>query len=188
MAKDVRRVLVGVGGLYAAPVGTAAPNHFTAPAAPWEHVGYTTGGVTMESEDEEQRIEVDQSLEPILVIATGRNTTISTNLAQFGPEQLKLAFGGGTITLVDPDGTANSGDEYDVYEPPAVGAGDEVALLFDGINEDQRPVRLYVPRAKVAGRRQITFRKDEPATLAATWQVLTPATGSPFAYRLKRPA
>jgi hypothetical protein len=188
MAKDARRVLVGVGTLYAAPAGTAAPQHFDNPGASWVDVGYTTGGVTIESEDEEQRIEVDQSLEPVLVLAIRRNTSVSTTLAQFGPDQLKQAFGGGTVTVVDPDGTPNSGDEYDLYEPPQVGQGAEVALLFDGIDDVARPVRLYVPRAKATGRRQITFRKGEPAQLAASWQVLVPESGAPFAFRIKRPS
>lgn len=186
--KDVRRVLVGVGTLYAAPAGTAAPSHFQAPGTPWVDVGYTTGGVTMESEDREQEIEVDQSLEPVKVLAIGRETTVSTTLAQFGPDQLVYAFGGGTVTPVDPDTTPNSGDEYDVYEPPAVGQGDEVALLFDGVDETNRQVRLYVPRAKAVGNRQIAFRKDEAAQLAARWTVLQPQAGAPFVWRIKRPS
>lgn len=187
MAKDVKRVLVGVGTLYAAPAGTAAPSHFEAPSSPWSDVGYTQDGVTMESEDREQQIEVDQAAEPVKVLAISRDTTISTTLAQFGPDQLKLAFGGGTITVVDPDSVPSSGDEYDLYEPPNVGQGEEVALLFDGVDENTRPVRLYVPRAKAVGNRQITFRKDEPARLAARWSVLTPNSGAPFAWRIKRP-
>lgn len=187
MSKDVRRVLVGVGTLYAAPAGTAAPQHFQAPASPWVDVGYTTGGVTIESEDREQEIEVDQSLEPVKVLAIGRETSVSTTLAQFGPEQLRFAFGGGTITAVDPDNDPGSGDEYDVYEPPTVGGGEEVALLFDGVDDASRPVRLYVPRAKAVGNRQTTFRKDEPAQLSARWLVLQPASGAPFAWRIRRP-
>lgn len=175
MPKVKEQVLVGVGVLYRAEVGATVPDHFDAPASPWVHVGYTDGGVTLEYDTEQQDIEVDQELDPIDTIVTRRNATLATTLAQMSAANLQLAYGGGTITSVDPDSTPGSGDEYDQYTPPDVGEDAKVALLFDGIDEEDRPVRLIIREAKREGGSTVNFRKAEKASISVTWRALKPA-------------
>lgn len=186
MAKAKKYVLVGVGQLYAAPVGTTPPTHFTAPAGAWAtgHVGYTDGGVSLEYSTEDVEISVDQELDPIKLLEVARTVVISTTLAQVEAATLKLAFGGGTVVPVDPDVTPGSGDEYDEYTPPSLGGTEKVALLFDGVDETLRPVRFICYEAKRQGSSTITFNKREKATVAAQWRILVPtAGGAPFITR-----
>jgi hypothetical protein len=175
MPKVKEQVLVGVGALYRAPVGSTVPNHFAAPPSPWVHVGYTDGGVTLEYDTEQQDIEVDQELDPIDTIVTRRNATLATTLAQMNAENLQLAYGGGTITPVDPDSIPASGDEYDQFTPPEVGEDDKVMLLLDGVDEEDRPVRLIIREAKREGGSTINFRKAEKASVSVTFRALKPA-------------
>ena len=186
MPKDKDQVLVGVGALYVAPVGEPFPSHFATPSGNWYHVGYTDGGVTVEYATEEVEIEVDQELDPVKIMETGRSLTVAATLAQINSRLLQEAFAGGTITPIDPDGIPNSGDEYDQYTPPAIGASVARALLFDGVDETSRPVRLLVPEAKVQGTRTIGFVKDNKANIQVTWRMLVPAAGGdPFTIRVK---
>jgi hypothetical protein len=184
--KDKDQVLVGVGALYVAPVGEPFPSHFSTPAGLWYHVGYTDGGVTVEYATEEAEIEVDQELDPVKIIETGRSLTVAATLAQINGRLLQEAFAGGNLTAVDPDGVPGTGDEYEAYTPPAIGASVARALLFDGVDETSRPVRLMVPEAKVQGTRTIGFVKDNKANIQVTWRMLVPsAGGDPFTIRVK---
>lgn len=69
---------------------------------PWVEVGYTDGGLNFGIEITRGEIRVDQSLDPIGRPATGRNMTLSTNMAEFTPENIKAAAGQGDITTVAP--------------------------------------------------------------------------------------
>lgn len=69
-------------------------------SAAWVEVGYTDGGLQFGIEITRGEIRVDQSLDPLLRPATGRNMTLTTNLAEFTAANIKAAAGQGTITTV----------------------------------------------------------------------------------------
>lgn len=187
MPKDKAEVLVGVGMLYTAAVGSAFPAHFVAIVSPWESVGYTEGGVSLEYAREVTEVMVDQELDPVKVLETARTLQVATVLAQVSAKNLQKAFGGGTVTAIDPDAVPNSGDEYDKYQPPDVGTGTNTALVFDGVDEASAKARLLVSDARAIGTSTVQFQKADKATLAAQWRVLTPASGGdPFELRVRK--
>ena len=170
MPKNVNEVHVGVGALYTAPVGTTIPTDLAVPAAPWVHVGYTDGGFRFTYGTEELEVPADQSLDPILIIQTARNLRIATTLLQVIPDNLVLAFGGGTIT-------AATG--YSIYTPPEIGEEEEVALYFQLVDETSgAPVRLIIRRAKRQGDSEISFSKAEAAKVGVEWRALDPGLSS----------
>lgn len=186
MPKDKTEVLVGVGMLYTAAVGTVFPTHFAAPAPAWDSVGYTEDGVSLEYTRDMAEIMVDQELDPVKVLEQSRNLQVSTTLAQVSAKNLQRAFGGGVVTAVDPDATPNTGDEYDKYTPPAVGAGVNTALLFDGVDEVAAKARLLVQDARAIGTSTVQFQKADNATIAAVWRVLKPVAGDTFELRVRK--
>lgn len=68
----------------------------TGQSAPWVDVGYTDGGLNFGIEITRGEIRVDQSLDPIARPATGRNMTLSTQMAEFTTTNIYAAAGQGT--------------------------------------------------------------------------------------------
>jgi hypothetical protein len=66
----------------------------------WREVGYTDGGLNFSIEITRGEIRVDQSLDPLLRPATGRNMTLTTNMAEFTAANIEDAAGQGSITTV----------------------------------------------------------------------------------------
>lgn len=169
-------VWVGMGQFFKAPLGTLIPDDFDdhlALPAPWVEMGYTQEGLTKEYALTTTDIEADQSFDPIRVVTTARRITLATRLIQLSAENLKAAFGGGTITPVDPDAIPGNGDEYDEYTPPDVGEEEEIALIFDALDAG-RKIRVIVQNAKREGTSTITFRKGEAAGINVTWVAQKP--------------
>lgn len=81
--------------LYGTDWGTPAGQ-----SAPWVEVGYTDGGLNFAIEITRGEIRVDQSLDPIGRPATGRNMTLTTNMAEFTAANIKAAAGQGDITTL----------------------------------------------------------------------------------------
>jgi hypothetical protein len=165
MPKDADKIYIGAGGCFTAPIGTAVPDDIVDPIAPWAHVGFTETGFRVRYSTETLDVMADQSFDPVKSVVTGRIITIATTLLQITPENLALAFGGGTIT-------PESG--YDTYVPPAPGEETEVMLYFKLVNEIDGPVRAIIRRAKRQGDSEITFARTEAAKITAEWKALDP--------------
>jgi hypothetical protein len=104
MAGDATKVLAGRNFIvYAAPYATT--NTFptqspwgTAWGAPYIDKGYTTGNVRVTVGFTRTDIRVDQLIDPVARIATGRTITLNTSLAQITAANLRDGTGNGTVT------------------------------------------------------------------------------------------
>lgn len=83
--------------LYGTAWGTPAGQ-----SAAYVESGYTDGGLNFSIEITRGEIRVDQEVDPVLRPVTGRNMSLSTNLAEFTPANIKSATGQGTVTTVAP--------------------------------------------------------------------------------------
>lgn len=72
----------------------------TAPGGTWRDLGYTDGGLGFNVENTFEDVTVDQSIDPVAVIGTGRNVRLSAQLAEFTMQNLKDATSQGTISTV----------------------------------------------------------------------------------------
>lgn len=122
--------------------------HGTAPGGTWRNPGSTDGGLGFNVETTFEGVTVDQSIDEVGVIATGRNIRLSAQLAQWTMQNLKDATSQGTLTTV----------------PAASGVRGHVSLNFDntiGVNRmavyfdvkhalgDQEPMRFFGPYGQV---------------------------------------
>lgn len=70
----------------------------TSPAGTWRDVGYTDGGLGFNVENNFEDVLVDQSVDSIGVVATGRNVRLTAQLAEFTMQNLKDATSQGTLS------------------------------------------------------------------------------------------
>lgn len=97
-------VLVGNATLYTAPVGTAYPAD-TIPAgqewaSPWVHSGGTEEGVSFAVGSDTADIRIEEQSTPVMVTMNTRNIRILAALAEDTVENMKLAYGSGSIVTV----------------------------------------------------------------------------------------
>lgn len=72
----------------------------TAPGGTLRDIGYTDGGLGFNVENTFEDVLVDQSIDPIAVLGTGRNVTLSAQMAEFTMQNLRDATAQGTLTTV----------------------------------------------------------------------------------------
>lgn len=173
MALDATQVRVGVSGhLYVAPVGTAMPASTAAPWTSFTDVGFlTTDGPSLTPSVESTEINGWQSSLPLRTIQTSRSLDLKANLQQMTGTNLKLTFGGGTVTDL-------GGGDYK-YAPPALGETDERAAGLEVLDGDFI-YRFLFPRLIVKDVGDIVFKKDEETHFDLTLSLLEPASGDFF--------
>lgn len=169
-ATQVRSAVTGK--LLMAPVGNAKPTD-TASAWPagWVDLGYADDSgppAEMQPGWTTKPILGWQSFYEVRELITGRTLDLVFKLIQKNGTNLKLAFGGGTITAL-------GGGDFK-YVPPATSFVDEHAFgieISDGTIID----RCFIDRGLVSKVDSIPFRKDDAIKFGLTISVLAP-TGS----------
>lgn len=173
MALDATQVRVGVSGhFYVAPVGTTFPTTTAAAWTSFTDVGYlTTDGPAMTPSVASKEINGWQSRLPIRTLITARSLDIKANLQQMTGTNLKLAFGGGTITSL-------GGGDYK-FAPPSLGSVDERAAGLE-VLDGTFIYRFLFPRLIVRDVGDIIFKNDEETHFDLTLSLLEPASGDFF--------
>lgn len=153
--------------LYLAPVGTAAPaTAETALGAGWVAVGLTTpDSMGFNTEPEFGEVRSHQSDFPTRRFQTSDAASLSVDLQQWNPNNIKSVYGGGTITEV----TAGSGQWK--YTPPAVGGRRETAALLDVI-DGTKIYRWVYPRTMQIEGVQNEFNKGQESKLPLRLAIL----------------
>lgn len=72
----------------------------TAPGGTWRDIGFTDGGLGFNVENQFENVTVDQSVDPVGVIGTGRNVRLSAQMAEFTMQNLKDATSQGTLSTL----------------------------------------------------------------------------------------
>lgn len=172
MALDATEVRVGVTGhLYKAPLGTAAPtDEDTALNAAFVELGYTETGPSLSVDTSKESFTPWQSQSPVREQVTGQVITASFTLWQTNAANLKLAFGGGTVT------TTTGGTKY---TPPATATVNEGSFVFE-ILDGSITDRYYIPRASISLGGEVAFAKDAVTGYEIELTFLQPASGSPW--------
>lgn len=79
----------------------------------WQEVGYTQDGISFTINMDREPIEVDQELDALFLVVTGREIEFNTNMAEFSMDNLEFATGQGTVTTT----AAGAGTHgYTTYE------------------------------------------------------------------------
>jgi hypothetical protein len=151
--------------------------------AAWTDRGYTSGGLTFNMNLTRGEIRVDQEFDPIYRPITGRTVTMSCNLAEMSPANLKLASGMGTVTANVADSTHRA---YTDLAITGVLSDDYNAWGFDIKQPDNFAFRFLVYKGIATGSPQPRFTPDAAAEIALEITALVDTTTSPSRVALAR--
>lgn len=170
MATDPDNVIIaGTGRVLAAPVGSAVPVGLAAFVAPWVDTGLTTDdGVAFRNVRTMLEVGAWQVLGPVRRAMTGRATSFSVTMLEWAREQIKLAYGGGTID--SPSVGLNR------YRPPDASEIDERTFAIEWLDKGFT-YRLYVVRGLVSDNIDTTLTKTGAALLPLTININEPGAG-----------
>jgi hypothetical protein len=172
MAGDPTAVRVGPGWLYIAPVGTAEPDDLAGDwDAAWAPLGYTEEGSAFSFENTFEDIPVAEELEPIAILQTARNISVSFAAAELTAANLQTALNGGTITTADGVVT---------FEPPEAGEFTHVAVGWQSTDGLERWIfRKGIQTGNVElGRRKAPAK----ATVPMSFRFMKPADAAAFVF------
>jgi hypothetical protein len=160
-------VLLGMGTVYVAAIGTTEPVSASASVSSFRDVGYTDGGAVFSYELTSEKIEVDQEFDPIRWETTARNASIAFPMAEATRQNLALALNAGAAAAND----ATS------FEPPDPGDEVRVMIVFDPDDGGRWIFRQCIQ----AGNLEIARRKaPAKALLPVTFRLEKPAGAAPF--------
>ena len=156
---------LGPGYLYWAPLASSLPSNTVAgpcsptrgPARGSPSASPTTGH-EFSSSIKVDPVEVEEALEPVKWVTTGRETGIAFALAQIHATNMKRAINGGTITVTG----SGCHDPVEAL-PPAVGAGGPRHDRVGVHGQHRAPRHVPVPAGRVAeGRAPEGRREGDP--------------------------
>jgi hypothetical protein len=173
-------IALGPGFLYWAPLLSTLPANTvvgskftdTWPGA-WLLFGATDDGSEFSYKPATDDVEVAEYYDPVAVVSTGREISITFDLAQIHATNFKRVLNGGTVT------TSGSGSTLlSEYTPPDVGA--EVRAMVGWESQDSTE-RLVMYQCFQTGDVKITRKKGaNKATLPTEFRAEKPSGNPPF--------
>lgn len=127
------------------------------------NLGYTVDGLHIAMGIERTEVRVDQELDPVMRIASGRDIRFTTSLAEMSAANIKLTSGMGAITTVAA-GVARGHDQLDI--------GSAVTEQFKSVGYDvlnpgdSEVFRFMVWKGLPVGSPTIDITPEDPAQLA----------------------
>lgn len=155
MANDATEVRVGTTGqLFVAPLGSTPPTDTTtALDAAFVDLGYLTeDGVSLAVDTNREDFRAWQTTSPVRSVVTEQTLTSTFTLLQRNADNLKLAFGGGTVAL------SGAGPDV-IFTPPPAGVDERMFVLevVDGDVIDRYLLHRGVP--SLSG--EVNFQRGE---------------------------
>lgn len=180
--KTADEIVVGANGsIYVAPVGSTIPASIgTALGAAWTELGYATEeGVTWIDGRTLEPINAWQSFYALRRIVTEKEGSIAFQLLQWNGDNVRLAYGGGTVTQPVP------GDYR--YVPPDPADIDERAMSVEW-QDGTKNYRLTFPKGMVTENVETNIVRTGGAILPITFSLLGEAGVEPFILDTDDPA
>jgi hypothetical protein len=187
-AYNTANVLYGIGVLFTAPVGTAAPSVLNLgsgaawQANNWTYVGSTEAGVTLTFNPTVQNIMIEEQPTPVGVAVNTADLQVTTSMSEETLTNVNLAWGnGGSIAVTAPSGPSTPGMSVLTLSTTF----QQVAVALIGVNQEGFARVLQIPQMVSAGQVQTAYRRAAqqrlyPLTLSAvcpftsiTWTDLT---------------
>lgn len=165
MALDADEVVIaGNGAVYVAPADTPLPADIeTALNAAFIEVGYLSeDGVTFRDAKTTGEVSAWQALYAIRRYVESKEGGLEMVLRQWNEENMKLAFGGGTMTHV------TGPPAYHKYHPPAPEDIDYRAMVVE-FQDGAEEYRIVVPRGMVTSEIEAQLARTTPADLPITF-------------------
>lgn len=169
------QIMVGVGGIFAAPADTPFPTPDQNPSqasAAWINLGQTEGGVQVIPEQGLNEWYVDQETGPVKATRNAERLHLKTNLAIYTLENLARVLNNQVVTVNAPGVGVRGFRQFGLYQGFKV---QEWAFIFEGdspyLANDK--LRYLVPRAYVMSPNfDQTFKKDAITFIPCEFQAL----------------
>lgn len=145
-------VLAGMAAVYLAPYSATSPAVLPAEMTvdlggtwpstpqPWTAIGATQEGVTFGFQRTTQDLTIEEQLTPVQVLTTGVQCMVEAVLAESTFENMRIAYGGGTVTTTAA-AVGNIGKKTLVISSDL----DHFALGLEGINPEGFFRRILIP-------------------------------------------
>jgi hypothetical protein len=145
---DRTNVLVGQVRTFVAPYNAVVPVALPAEsvalggtwAAPWVPIGATEKGVSLLFKRETEDVTIEEQLTPVQKNTKSVDLRVNTVLSEDTLQTMKLAFGGGTITVTAP-GAGQIGKETLVISSDL----DQLVVGMEGVNKYGFFRRVLIP-------------------------------------------
>jgi hypothetical protein len=172
MAGTPTAVRVGPGWLYIAPVDSVEPTNLSGDwAAAWVPLGYTDQGSSFMFDNTFENVVVEEEYDPVHVLQTARQITLSFAAAELTARNVQIAFNGGTIDT-------NTG--VVTFEPPDPGVYTPVAI---GWESDDGLERWIYRRCVQVGSVEIQRRKaPQKAIIPMQFRATKPDDAATFSF------
>lgn len=175
-------VLNDPGFLFWAPLGTAEPTNTVAGSkftdawpAGWVSVGATNEGSDFKADVKTENVTVAEFFDPIKIVTTERNASVSFAMTDFTLTKLKWAMNGGTLTLVSGTGAT----QLNKFEPPDPGTEVRAMIGWESLDST---LRLVCRQVFQSGTINPAFKKaPEKAVIAVEFRLEVPAAAKPWA-------
>lgn len=158
--RTITNVLVGPATLYLGPEAEAMPADSVMLGgdwgANWMHPGYTDEGLTFNFERDTEMHRVEEQSSPAVVTVNESELMIAVAFAEDTLENMKFAYGGGTIT----ETAAGSGQ----IGKKTLRLSDQLEVLalgFEGKNPQGFYRRVYIPRVVSVGSVETPYRRSD---------------------------
>lgn len=129
----------------------------------WVDLGYTDGGVEFRAGVDFADVNVDQSLDPVYQVPTGRDLGARFNMAEINAVNFKLASGMGAITTVAA-GAARGHDDLTI--------SGTIAQVFQTLGIDVKnpgdgeAIRIFLKKVFPTGSQSLPFRPNDKAVIS----------------------
>jgi len=181
-AVAVPNIATDPGVLFRAPLGTAEPTHTVVGSvfsdlwpSGWLALGATDAGSNFKWKTSFDKIEVEEFLDPIKYVTTGREGSVAFALASISATNMKRALNGGTLTTTGATTTTMT-----AYTPPAAGAEVRGMLGWESLDSTERLVCYQgLNTGEVSVQRQ---KGKNKAVLPIEFALEIPLSGIPFKY------
>jgi len=180
---DSYEVLVGVGSVYVAQVGTAFPALTATPSASWRDMGETQDGVTVTPDQTIEEIRTDQRTGAIDAVRTEEFVLVETKLVQHSMENLADSMG---VSVID---TAPGSGAIGTRELPLYRGGwvNKYAMLYRGKSPyGDYPAQFEIPRGYFGGATELPFAKDTNTPVPVEFHALEDLNAASEAERFGR--
>ena len=173
-------ILVGVGTLYIAPVGTAMPALTATPSGAWVSLGETDGGVTITKTRNREKFSSDQRTGTVKAVQTEEGLTVEVALHEATLENMAYAMDNAVSVTAAGSGTIGK-KTLKLHS----GAGvTEYALLFRGNSPyGNYPGQYCLPRGYMDDDVESEFVKDGKTLIPIKFEALEDLNASTEADR-----
>jgi hypothetical protein len=91
-------IIAGPANVFTAPTGTTMPVVGTVPTTPWVDMGYTDGGVSVQTTQSITEFMVDQIATPVKTLRSAEGVIVTFAIAQLTLERIALVYNNASVT------------------------------------------------------------------------------------------